>query len=174
MASPRQQDVNISDLPRTRLGHLKEEAVADLLQRAAWDNRKVVAENKRLAKTVEELTQRVEELTTQLVPFEEAASRRKDHDELARTLLASAQRAAREERESARQDCELMLKKATQRAEHMEEDVTRRAEARLSELARLEALREEVIARLRSTLEAVAEWHADDSDDRVVPIRPKR
>jgi cell division septum initiation protein DivIVA len=178
MASLRPEDLNISALPRTRLGHLKEEAVAEFLQRAAWDYRSVVAENKRLAKTVEELTHRVEELSTQLAPLQEAATQRKDSDELARTLLASAQRTAREERESARRDCELMLKKAAQRVERMEADVTRRAEARLTQLARLEALREEVIARLRSTLEAVTERHghaADDAaDDTVVPIRPKR
>jgi hypothetical protein len=47
MGTLRPEDLNISALPRTRLGHLKEEAVADLLQHAAWDFREVVAENKR-------------------------------------------------------------------------------------------------------------------------------
>jgi cell division septum initiation protein DivIVA len=174
MGTLRPEDLNISALPRTRLGHLKEEAVADLLQHAAWDFREAVAENKRLAARVEELTQRLEEAKAQLGPLEEAATRRKDPDELTRTLLASAQRAARTERESARRDCELMLKKAAQRAERMEDDAARRAEARMAQLARLEALREEVIAHLRSALETVAERYDEGREGAVIPIRPNQ
>jgi cell division septum initiation protein DivIVA len=157
----RPEDLNLSALPRSSLGHLKADAVGDLLQRAAWDYREARALNQRLAAQVRELTQRVEELTAQVDLLEGAAARRKDPDELTRTLLASAQRASREERESARRDAELILKKAAQHAEQIEEDSVRRAEARMSELARVEALREEVVARLRATLEAIAH-HPDD------------
>jgi len=180
MASLRPEDLNLSALPRSALGHLKTDAVADLLQRAAWDYREALAQNQRLTSTVEELTRRVEELTAQVDSLEEAAARRKDPDELARTLLASAQRAAREERESARREAELMLKKAAQHAERMEEEITRRGAARLSELARLEALKEDVVARLRGMLEAMADRHTDGansgmkSKDAVAPARTKR
>lgn len=110
------------------------------------------------------MTERIEELTAQAVSLEEAAARRKDPDELARSLLASAQRAAREERESTREECELILRKAQRRAERIEEQFVRHAQGRLSELARLEALRDEVIARLRATLAAIADRHSDGAN----------
>lgn len=157
MAAIHPDDFDISALPRTRLGHLKDDAVADFLQRAAWDYRQVLAQKQQLGSSVEELTARIEELTKQLASLEEAAAHRKDSDELARSLLAAAQRTAREERDSARRDVELMLKKAARRVERLDEEVERRAEERLSELARIEALREEVAAQLRVTLRALAE-----------------
>jgi cell division initiation protein len=130
----RPEDLNLSALPRSPLGHLKADAVGDLLQRAAWDYREALAQNQRLARTVEELTKRVEELTAQIASLEVAAARHKDPDELARTLLASAQRAAREERESARREAELVLKKAARRAKRVEEDARRHEEDRVTEL----------------------------------------
>jgi cell division septum initiation protein DivIVA len=133
MASLRPEDLNLSALPRNRRGQLKEDALAELLQRAAWDYREVLAERQRLARTVEELTQRVDELTQQLAALEQDASRHKSPDELARVLLFSAQRAAREEREAARQESVLMLKKAARRAARLETETARlrslRAEA---------------------------------------------
>ena len=149
------EDLNLSALPRSPLGHLKTDAVGDLLQRAAWDYREVLAQNQRLSSTVEELTSRIEELSGQVASLEEVVARRKEPDELARSLLASAQRAAREERESARRDGELIVKKAARRAERMEEEVAERHAARLSEIARLEALRNEMSARLRGMLETL-------------------
>ena len=157
----RPEDLNLSALPRSPLGHLKAEAVGELLQRAAWEYRETLAQNKQLTKSVEELGRRVEELTAQVASLEEAAARRKDPDELARSLLASAQRTAREQRESARREAELILKKATQRADRLEEDAARRGADRLAEIARLEALRDELIARLRGMLETLASRYAD-------------
>jgi DNA repair exonuclease SbcCD ATPase subunit len=158
LVSPiRPDELDIAALPRNPLGHLKAEAVADLLQRASWDYREALALNQRLAAQVRELTQRVEELTTQLSSLEEAAARRKQPDELARTLLA----AARREQESARREGELLLKKAARRAEQLEADARHRAEGGHSDLARLEALREDMIAQLRKTLGEIAVWHRD-------------
>lgn len=156
MARLRPEDLNLSALPRTPLGHLKTDAVGELLQHAAWDYREALAENQRLAKSVEELGRRVEELTAQVTSLEEAAARRKSPDELARSLLASAQRTAREERESGRREGELILKKAAERAEKLEEDAARRAADRLAEIARLEDLREELLGRFRGMLETLA------------------
>lgn len=160
----RPEDLNLSALPRSPLGHLKADAVADLLQRAAWDYREAIAQNRRLTSIVEELTQRLEELTAQVDSLEAAAARHKDPDELARTLLASAQRAAREERESARREAELLLKKANRRAEQLEHNSTRDAEDRLSELTRIEELREEVIAQFRATLAAITSRDSNGSN----------
>lgn len=120
----RPEDLNLSALPRSPLGHLKADAVAELLQRAAWDYRESLALNQRLAAQVRDLTHRIEELTAQVTSLEEVAARHKDPDELARTLLASAQRAAREERESARREAELLLKKANRRAQQRDGCVT--------------------------------------------------
>ena len=153
----RPEDLNLSALPRTSLGHLKTDAVGDLLQHAAWDYREALAQNQRLANTVQELTRRVEELTAEVDSLQAAAARRKEPDELARSLLASAQRAAREERESARRDAESIMKKATRRAEQMQQ----LSADHLAELARLEALRDDAVTRLRGMLEAIVSRHAD-------------
>lgn len=157
----RPEDLNLSALPRSPLGHLKADAVGELLQRAAWEYRETLAQNKQLTKSVEELGRRVEELTAQAASLEEAAARRKDPDELGRSLLASAQRTAREQRDSARREAELILKKATRRADRLEEDAARRGADHLAEIARLEELRDELIARLRRMLETLASRYAD-------------
>jgi len=164
VAPLRPEDLDLSALPRTPFGHLKAAAVADLLQRGAWDYREALAQNQRLASQVRALTDRVEQLMAQVNSLEQAAARRKDPDELARTLLASAQRAAREERESARQECELMLRKVAQRVERIEQDARDRLEGGLSGLEQLEALRDELSNRLRSTLEAIVTVADSDRD----------
>jgi cell division initiation protein len=161
MASLRPDELGISGLPRSALGHLKTEAVEELLQRAAWDYREVLGQNRQLQATVDQLTQRVEELTAQLGSLEEAAPRRRDSDELARALLASAQRAARAERDAARQEAESTLKKARSRAARIEKDAASRAERRVGELARLEALRNDLSKVLRALLEDLANRYDD-------------
>jgi cell division septum initiation protein DivIVA len=78
-------------------------------------------------------------------------------DELTRTLLANAQRGARELREATRVECEGLLKAARRRAAEIEGDAhvsVRRAAADVERLHRLEAdLRDQ----LRRTLQAVLE-----------------
>ncbi len=104
-----------------------------------------------------------------------------EHDELARRFLAAAQQAAHELRESARRDCELMLKKARARAielnsefEHskalreaklveVEREFEHSKAMREAELAALDSavceIRDEMMAALRSivSVELVAE-----------------
>jgi len=153
MATLRPEDLNLSALPRNRLGQLKEDAVAELLQRAAWDLREALAEKQRLARAVEELTQRVEELTEQAASLETAAARRRDPDELARVLLVSAQRTARQERQAAREECELMLKKAARRAEQMESELGRLE----TETAMLRSLRAEAAQQVAQIAQSALE-----------------
>jgi len=180
MARLRPEDLNLSALPRSPLGHLKTDAVENLLQRAAWDYRETLADNQRLKRSVEGLAARVEELTAQTASLEEAVARRKDPDQLARSLLASAQRTAREARESARREAELILKKAAQRADKLEADVARREADRLAQLARVEAdhlseivrldaLKDELLVRLRRMLETVASRYEESLGGRVEP-----
>lgn len=161
MASLRPEDLKISALPRSPLGHLKTEAVEELLQRAAWDYREALAQNHQLSTKVEHLTQRVDELTAEMGSLEEAATKRKNPDELARALLTAAQRTARVERDAARQEAESTLKKARTRADRIEKDMARRTEQHLGELARLEALREDVIRQLRALLQDVADRYGE-------------
>lgn len=168
MARLRPEDLNLSALPRNPLGHLKADAVGELLQHAAWDYRETLAENERLAKSVAELGRRVEELTTQVAALEESAARRKEPDELARSLLASAQRAAREERESARREGEVILKKAARRAKELEDDLARQEADRVAEITRLEALRDELHARLRAMLETLADRYAEKAGESII------
>jgi cell division septum initiation protein DivIVA len=168
----RPEDLDISAVARSPLGHLKADSVEQLLQRAAWAYREALAENQSLGHAVVDLTQRVEELTRQVASLEEATARYKEREELTRTLLASAQRAAREERESARQEAELILKKAARREGQLEQKASRLEADRLSELARLEAWRDDTIARLRGTLEAIVGYGSYSSDTRHFADRP--
>jgi len=149
------EDLNPSGLPRSTFGGVKEEAVADLLKRTAWDYREALARKKQLEAEVEQLTRRAEELEEQLAATQAKAAERRDPDELLLTVLGSAQRAAREQREEARREAELLLRKARVRARRIEDDAVRRADAERGELAAIEALRDEVADELRSLLESI-------------------
>jgi cell division septum initiation protein DivIVA len=139
MATLGPEDLNISALPRNRFGQLKEDAASEFLQRAAWNYRQALSEKQRLARMVDELTEQVDELREHVSTLETEAARQKEPDELARVLLASARGTAREERQAARRECELMLKKAIRRSQQIEEWAARRA----AERAESDALRGE-------------------------------
>jgi len=161
----RPEELTVSDLPRSPLpGGIKADAAADLLQRAAWDYRTVLGQARQLAKAVEEQALRIEEqavrieeLEAQIASLETRAAPRRDPDELARRVLASTHQTAREEREEARREGELLLKKAERRAERIELEARRRIEAEIAQLDHLESVRQELCARLRSSLEAIKE-----------------
>jgi cell division septum initiation protein DivIVA len=158
----RPEDLSVSGLPRTSLpGGLKTEAVDDLLRRAAWDYQEALAQLRQFAETVQEQARRIEELEARLASGGADAGARKDPDELGRTLLEAAQRAARERREEARREAELLLKKAARRAERIELDTRRRLENSLAEVEELEAFRAEISRGLRSTLETIVALGAD-------------
>ncbi len=76
---------------------------------------------------------------------------RREADELARVVLEAAQRAAREMRESARIECELMLKKAGSYARELER-VNASKEADLEEL---DGVKREIADRMRTSLRAI-------------------
>jgi cell division initiation protein len=154
--SIRPEDLTVSGLPRSNLpGGIKPDAAADLLQRVAWDFRAALTQNQQLDKVVGEQARRIEELEAQIASLEADAARRKDPDELSRRLLASAHRTAREEREEARRESELLLKKAERRAERIELEARRRLEGEILQLERLDTLRTELCSGLRSTLQAI-------------------
>jgi cell division initiation protein len=142
------ENLAISALPRTPLpGGIKADAAAALLERAASDYRAAIA--------------RIKELEAQVASLEAAAAARKDPYEIARSMLASAHQKAQEQREEARRESELLLKKAERRALRIELDAQRRLDEGMSELERLEAFRGELSGRLRSTLEAIVALGGD-------------
>jgi cell division septum initiation protein DivIVA len=147
----RPEEIDSENLPRGSLGGFKPGPVEELLKRVAWDYRQVLHDNKQLHDQLEELQDRAAELERQLQVV------RKPPDELARQTLAASQRAARELRESTRQECEAALKNARSRAKRIDREHSRA----LAELRALEELRRTTQERLRASLQAVLQ-RADD------------
>jgi cell division septum initiation protein DivIVA len=150
----RPEEIDSDLLPRASIGGFKPGPVAELLKRVAWDYRELLHANQQLHERLVELQDHAEELERQL----EAHQLRKPPDELARQTLAASQRAARELRESTRQECEAALKKTRVRAKQIEREHARA----MAELRELQALRRKMQERLRSSLNAALE-HVDDS-----------
>lgn len=120
------------ELPRALVGGLKQGPTEELLQRVALECAHLSDENTKLEAVVERL----------------------EH-ELARVALAAAQRSAHEMRESARRECELMLKKASSRTRKLERDLRHARVATDAELRELESLRREVCEQMRSALQTI-------------------
>lgn len=163
------EEINAAGLPRSPLGGYKAGPTEELLKRVAWDYGQLVNEHAKHAKqaeTVERLTRRTDELEAQVASLQALLDGHKDPDELARTLLAAAQRAARELRESARSDGEAILKKARTRAQEIESEAQKRSGASVAEVTQLKELRERVRDQLRETLDSmVAIGEAPSADD---------
>jgi hypothetical protein len=101
---------------------------------------------------------------------------RKELDDLARLVLAAVQRTSVELRESARRDCELMLKKTRERAFELQRDAARTTAKRTAELVELEqtkakrtlelgeleAMLREIREQMQATLEVLS------------PVQPER
>jgi len=149
------EEIDPGRLPRASVGGFKPGPVAELLKRVAWDYRQLLHDNQQLHERLAELQNRAEELERQLETLQE---HRKPPDELARQTLAASQRAARELRESTRQECEAALKKARVRATRIEREHARA----VAELRELHELRRTMRERLRSFLNAALE-NVDDS-----------
>lgn len=161
----RPEDLSIAGLPKTPFGGVKADAADALLKRAAWELLELLARNKQLAAKVDELELVRQALELQVASLEEAAAGHKEPDEIARTLLSSAQRAAREQREGARREGELLLKKARERAGEIEGDARKHAEEALAEIAALEQLRDDVARELRAALEGLVALVASSTSE---------
>jgi len=104
-----------------------------------------------------------------------ALLRRKLHayesrDELTRALLRAAQRAARETRESAREDAVALLKAARRRAVTIERNANSSARHSAVEVERLHRLENDLRDRLRVTLEAVIGKDAPHAEPSTDPV----
>jgi hypothetical protein len=79
----------------------------------------------------------------------------REANDLAAAVLLLAQRAANELRDSARAECELMLKKARVQAEKLEQETEQSRVAARTDLAELQAMRGELREHMRASLQAL-------------------
>ncbi|HEX7525393.1 MAG TPA: DivIVA domain-containing protein [Gaiellaceae bacterium] len=149
------KEISAAGLPRSPLGGYKAGPTVELLKRVAWDYMQLVHECAKHAETVERLTRRTDELEAQVASLQTLLDGHKDPDELARTVLAMAQRAARELRESTRSEGEATLKKARARAQEIESEAQKRISASAADVTQLKQLRERVRAQLHETLDSM-------------------
>lgn len=134
--APDSIDADPTSLPRSFRGYNRR-ATEELFRRVAWDLAVLSGEHRKLKQSTEEL--------------HPPARQRADFDEDAHALLAAAQRAARELRESTRAECEEALRKAKSRAAAIEEEAERSAtdaRAVLEAAAKLRASLTEALSRL--------------------------
>jgi cell division septum initiation protein DivIVA len=149
------EEIGPASLPRTSLGGYKTGPTDELLKRVAWDYRQLVHEHRTLEEAADRLRGRVDELEAQVASLQGLLEVRRDPDEISRTLLAAAQRAARELRDSGRSDCEAMLKKAQARARQIEAEAQKQMDAASADLSRLQQLASQVRKELRAMLDTI-------------------
>lgn len=147
------EQINLAGLPRDALGGYKPAPADDLLKRIAWDYRQLTHEHDTLKETADMLRGRVDELEAQSVELHDRLEGQRNPDEIARTLLAAAQRMARELREAARGDSDATLKKARARARAIEAEAQRRSDAAV----RAQRLGADVRRHLQATLDTLLE-----------------
>ena len=167
-----QDQINV-ELPRATVGGLKKKPVQELLQRIARDYSALQQENRQLEAKLEH--QKAEANGVAVPPAEGLApesarssdlpATRVDRDELSVAVLAFAQRAAREMRESTRAECELMIKKSRENAARLESEFERARAERLAELDELEGLKRELREELRWSLRLFLQTFVDRSTE---------
>lgn len=148
-------EIDAVHLPRATVGGYKARPTADLLNRVSWDYRQIMHQHDEVVEEVRQLRARVAELEQELQEAKQAADGRRDLDELTRVVLATAQRAARELREAARQEAETTLRKARRRGVDAERQLANRRERALKEIAALEATRSCLYEEMHSALESL-------------------
>lgn len=149
------EEISATHLPRGPLGGYRAGPTEELLKQVAWDYGQLVHEFAKAAETVERLTVRCGELEAQVASLQTLLAGHKDSDEVAHALIASAQRAARELRESARSEGEAILRKARSRAKEIEVEAQKRSGASVAAATQLKELRERVRNQLRETLDSM-------------------
>jgi DivIVA domain-containing protein len=103
----------------------------------------------------QEIQERSGPLLDELARLRAAVKDHEAREELTRTLVATAQRTARELRESTRAECEGLLKAAHRRAAEIEQDARASVRHSAAEIDRLRRVESDLKAQLRRTLEAV-------------------
>jgi cell division septum initiation protein DivIVA len=140
--------INADGLPRALRGY-DCEATDDLLKRVAWDYLQVLGEVRRLSR----LSEQDGTGSGPTARVADGAAGGVEPDEVGRALIAAAQKAAKELRESTRRDCEAAIKKARKRAQDIAAAEERKATGTSSDVAAVL----EAAARLRGQLSAALE-----------------
>src|SRR5581483_11249154 len=155
------EQVNSSKLPGALRGYDRD-ATDELLRRVAWDYLQVERAHTTAVEEAETLRSRVQELEAELASQRDGFDRElrertavleaqlervrntlREHeqrDEMTRRLLESAQRSARELRESTRTECESLIKAAQRRAVEIEAESRATIRHSLREIDRLNKL----------------------------------
>jgi cell division septum initiation protein DivIVA len=133
--APDSIDADPASLPRSFRGY-DPQATEELFRRVAWEYAVLAGEHQELKNTLEDL-----QAAPGSPPRAETPARARDDDEVARFFVGAARRAAREMRESARAECESVLKKAKARAAEIEEEAARAAADSASVIEAAVALR---------------------------------
>lgn len=103
----------------------------------------------------QELRERTAGAGDELARLRTRIKEHENREEMTRTLLLSAQRSARELRESTRAECEALLKSAHRRAAEIEHDAHATVRHSNSEIERLRRMERDLKEQLRRTLESV-------------------
>jgi DivIVA domain-containing protein len=132
------------------------ERVAELeAELAAKDAQFALLQQAQYARVEQELRERTGPVMEELSRLRAALAEHEGREEMVRTLLSTAQRSARETRESTRAECEALLKAAHRRAVDIEHDAHGSLKQKAAEVERLRRLENDLKAQLRRTLESV-------------------
>jgi cell division septum initiation protein DivIVA len=154
--------ITSTTLPRAVRGY-DTHATDELLKRVAWDYLQ-------LQNTCRQLTAKLEQQGSS-TPADKPGQQprpvapRAETDDVARTLIAAAQQAAKELRRSAREECEIMLKKARARARAIEAAERRRVEHATAGAGQIQSAAAQLQARLQAALEAAIAEAGDPEVD---------
>jgi cell division septum initiation protein DivIVA len=162
------------ELPRARVGGLKKDPVEKLLRRISDDfarlqleNERLAVANERLLASNEKLSAGIEHLDAGPAPAVEQAEPEptREREDLALTVLALAQRAARELRESTRLECDHILRKVRSHALELELELDlERADVR-EEIEGLRDVRRALCESLTESLRDVLQTLLEDQPD---------
>jgi cell division septum initiation protein DivIVA len=159
-------EITADRLPRAYVGGYAVEKTEELLRRASWDYRQLLHDYGLLSEEVELLHARVVELEQEGEGLRAQIAASENRAERVGAMINAAGRAARETRENARLDAELVLKKARRRAAKLEKALAKARSASAGELSEFARRRERIRADLREYLEAalVAINYEDDTN----------
>lgn len=144
---------------RKQLNERIEELEARLASQQEEYTRAIAARD---ARSSEEASERTAPLEAELSRLQRKLREHEARDELTRAVLQTAQRSAREIRDSARRDAEALLKVAHRRAAEIERDAHTTVRRSATEIDRLKRLEGDLRDRLRLTLEAVIGHNGTD------------
>ncbi len=158
------------DLPRARVGGYSIEATDELLSRVAKEYRQLQRDRTDLLTRQAELEDRLHKILLAAEPDGEP------REPLTTSLLAVAHRVAAEMRAQAREECEVMLKKARRRSQVFEREVDQaraRTEYRVRELEETQRQARERLSTFLASMLAATEERSETAGSVVRDLRAR-